>query len=277
MVREYDAALMAIREQRHDVYLIDYRLGERTGLELMREAFASRPSAPVIMLTGQADYEIDLEATALGVTDFLIKQELDAVELERSIRYAISHQQAERYALAVRAANDGIWDWDLATDRIYFSPRWQAILGLPERGPRGRSSRRRGSTGSHPRTCRDCAARSRATWPARTPHLECEHRMRHADGSWRWVMARGLATRGVDGNADRAWPARCRTSPTSARRPAAAASTTRCTTRSPACPTARCSSTASSTALQRVEPRAVAPLRGAVPRPRPASSWSTTA
>src|SRR5438067_13252797 len=69
---QYDDALKAIRDQRHDAYLIDYRLGERTGLELIREGFASRPSAPVIMLTGHASYEIDLEATALGVTDFLV-------------------------------------------------------------------------------------------------------------------------------------------------------------------------------------------------------------
>src|SRR5207302_3932636 len=85
-------------------------------------------------------YEIDLEATALGVTDFLVKQDLDAARLERSIRYAISHQKAERYALAVRAANDGIWDWDLRTDSIYFSPRWHAILGLPEEARDARPS-----------------------------------------------------------------------------------------------------------------------------------------
>jgi DNA-binding response OmpR family regulator len=138
---EFETALAAILERRHDVYLIDYRLGSRTGLDLVRAGLASRPGAPVLILTGQLDYEIDLEATALGVTDYLVKQELNAASLERSIRYALSHQQAirslsrseERYALAVRAANDGIWDWDLSTDRIYFSPRWHAILGQPER------------------------------------------------------------------------------------------------------------------------------------------------
>src|SRR5438132_5641594 len=82
---DYDGGLATIREQRHDVYLIDYHLGPRTGLELVREGFAPRPFAPVIMLTGESDYEIDLEATALGVTDFLLKHELDHTGLERSI------------------------------------------------------------------------------------------------------------------------------------------------------------------------------------------------
>src|SRR5947209_10918910 len=90
----YDEALAAIEQQRHDVYLVDYYLGNATGLDLVRAGFADRPIAPVILLTGQGDYEIDLEATTLGVTDYLIKQELGAAALERSIRYAISHHRA---------------------------------------------------------------------------------------------------------------------------------------------------------------------------------------
>ncbi|HWF23812.1 MAG TPA: EAL domain-containing protein [Solirubrobacteraceae bacterium] len=200
---DYDDALAVIGRQEHDVYLIDYRLGAHTGLELVREGFATRPRAPVIILTGQSDYEIDLEATSLGVTDYLVKQDLDPAGLERSIRYAISHQRAlddlirseERYALAVRAANDGIWDWDLRRDRIYFSPRWHAILGQAE------------CCGDEDPTVwfdlvhGDDLLRLRAAIDAhiagQTPHLESEHRMRHADGSWRWVLSRGLAIRSI--------------------------------------------------------------------------------
>src|SRR6202035_399835 len=139
-IASYDAALPAIGEHRHDVYLIDYQLGGQTGLELVRESFAWNTRGPVILLTGHSDYEIDLEATALGVTDFVTKQGLTATGLERSIRYAMSHhrmlaelaQSEERYALAVRAANDGIWDWDLTANRVHFSPRWHTILGLAE-------------------------------------------------------------------------------------------------------------------------------------------------
>ncbi len=206
---QYHESLEAIARSEHDVYLIDYRLGAHTGLELVREGFATRPYAPVIMLTGEATYEMDLEATALGVTDYLVKQKLDSQILERSIRYAISHQKAigdlsrseERYSLAVRAANDGIWDWDLASGRIYFSPRWHAILGRPEHAAdedpgvwfdlvhSGDLLRLRGAIEAH--------------LDGRTPHLQSEHRMRHADGTWRWVMTRGLAIRGIDGRPTR--------------------------------------------------------------------------
>jgi diguanylate cyclase (GGDEF)-like protein/PAS domain S-box-containing protein len=202
---DYDDGLAKIRQQLHDVYLIDYRLADRTGLELVREGFASRPGAPVIILTGEGDYEIDLEASALGVTDYLLKQELDPVGLERSIRYAISHQRTiselarseERYALAVRAASDGIWDWDLVSDRIYFSPRWHALLGYPERSSNGDPSVWFDLV--HPHDLLRLRAAIDAHLASQTPHLESEHRIRHADGEWRWVLTRGLAIRSADG------------------------------------------------------------------------------
>jgi diguanylate cyclase (GGDEF)-like protein/PAS domain S-box-containing protein len=192
----YDEALVAIGEQRHDIYLIDYRLGERTGLELIREGFAGRPTAPVIIVTGQPTYEIDLEASAMGVADFVVKQHLDAESLERSIRYAITFQRAERYALAVRGANDGIWDWDLVTDRISFSTRWNAILGdwqHPRDGPPSVWFDRV-SPDDLPRL--NSAITTYLAGGA--PHLECEHRVRHSDGTWRWVKVRGLAIRRPD-------------------------------------------------------------------------------
>ena len=208
----YAEALAAIREQRHDVYLIDYRLGERTGLELVREGFADQRFAPVLVLTGQAAYGIDLEASALGVSDYLVKQELDPPALERAIRYAISHQRAigdlsrseERYSLAVRAANDGIWDWDLTTGRIYFSPRWHAILGQAGEGDAEVDDDPATWFGLvHPGDIVRLRGAIEAHLQGRTPHLQSEHRMRHADGTWRWVMTRGLAIRRVDGTPTR--------------------------------------------------------------------------
>ena len=94
-INSYDAALPAIRRQEHDICLLDYRLGERTGLELLRESQSLNIRAPMILLTGQGDHEIDLEAMKAGAADYLVKGQLNANTLERAIRYAIEGKRAE--------------------------------------------------------------------------------------------------------------------------------------------------------------------------------------
>lgn len=88
-VATFDAALDAISRQDHDLYLIDYRLGERSGLELLRSTVEEGCTAPVIILTGQGDRQVDVAVMKAGATDFLVKGRIDAQLLERSIRYAL--------------------------------------------------------------------------------------------------------------------------------------------------------------------------------------------
>src|SRR4051794_16566882 len=71
--KTYDAALEAIKRDQHDVYLIDYRLGARDGLELLREAVALGCRAPLILMTGSGDHAVDVEAMRVGAADYLIK------------------------------------------------------------------------------------------------------------------------------------------------------------------------------------------------------------
>ena len=92
----YDVALEAIRSNRHDVYLFDYRLGDRDGLELLREVIADECKAPIIMLADREDHEVDIEAMKSGAADYLVKDGLDAALLERSIRHAIERKRAEK-------------------------------------------------------------------------------------------------------------------------------------------------------------------------------------
>jgi diguanylate cyclase (GGDEF)-like protein/PAS domain S-box-containing protein len=205
----YDEAKTLIDERRHDVYLIDYRLGAETGLDLVRECFNDEVGPPIILLTGQGDYEVDLMATQMGVTDFLLKDGLHPAILERSIRYAVSHhtvlnelqRNKERYALAVAGANDGIWDWDLAKRRVYFAPRWKEITGYTD-----------GEVGDspedwlgrvHPEDVEQVEAEIDAHLDGHAPHFESEHRIRHADGGYRWVLSRGVAIRDANGKATR--------------------------------------------------------------------------
>ena len=94
-VSDYDAALAAAARNEHQVYLIDYRLGAHTGIELLFELRERGCDRPVILLTGQSEFEIDLEAAAAGAADYLEKGRLDEVVLERSIRYAIKQHAQE--------------------------------------------------------------------------------------------------------------------------------------------------------------------------------------
>jgi signal transduction histidine kinase len=100
---DYDAALAAMERPRHDVYLIDYRLGARDGLALLREAVGRGCTTPIILLTGQGDREIDVEATREGAADYLVKGKIDAESLERSIRYAIERKRTEDALRRARA------------------------------------------------------------------------------------------------------------------------------------------------------------------------------
>ncbi len=89
----YEPALEKIREETYDVYLIDYRLGERNGLDLLKEAVSLGCHSPIIMLTGQGYPEVDYEAMRIGASDYMIKGMIDAQNIERSIRYALNHRR----------------------------------------------------------------------------------------------------------------------------------------------------------------------------------------
>ena len=88
-VSDYNSALKAAHEGDHDVYLVDYRLGAEDGIELVRELVANGHDVPVIVLTGQGNHDVDVEAARAGAVDYLVKGEVSPALLERTIRYAM--------------------------------------------------------------------------------------------------------------------------------------------------------------------------------------------
>ena len=104
-VSTFEGGLEALRNPVYAVCLLDYRLGARDGLELLRQAVAEGCRTPIIMLTGEGDQAIDLQAMKAGAADFQPKHSLNASHLERSIRHAIERQQLlEQLRVAKEAA-----------------------------------------------------------------------------------------------------------------------------------------------------------------------------
>ena len=86
---DYQDALQRIAHCGYQIYFVDYLLGEKTGLELLKEAKAIGCDEPLVLLTGIGDRDVDLRAMASGATDFLVKSEINKEKLERCIRYAL--------------------------------------------------------------------------------------------------------------------------------------------------------------------------------------------
>jgi diguanylate cyclase (GGDEF)-like protein/PAS domain S-box-containing protein len=111
-----------------------------------------------------------------------------------------THEAEARYSRAAKGANDGLWDWELTGNRIYFSPRWKEMLGYDE-----------SNIGATPEAWftlihEEDRARVQAEIAVHldglTPQFESEYRIQCADGRYRWMLARGLAVRNGDGRAE---------------------------------------------------------------------------
>ncbi|HEX8341771.1 MAG TPA: EAL domain-containing protein [Tepidisphaeraceae bacterium] len=214
------------------------------GVETIARIWAIDPEIQVVLSTAYSDYSWEQITAKLGRTDrlLILKKPFDPVEVRQlanalTQKWALSRQanlklgemqgmvneqtqrlQAEvderrrseaalqqieeRYALAVSGANDGIWDWDIKSDRIYFSTRWKALLGYGE-----------SDIGSEPnewfsRVHADDVVSFRSGIDAhlqgKTDHLHAEHRMLHKDGTYHWMLCRGVVVRDAVGTAYRA-------------------------------------------------------------------------
>jgi PAS domain S-box-containing protein len=163
---------------------------------------------PVIMVTARASGADVVEALRLGANDYVTKPIDFAVTVARiethlGFKRAVAdlRESEERYALAVQGANDGLWDWNLVSGQVYWSPRWKSILGL-EAEEIGTSADE-WLLRVHPDDINDVRAALTAYLADATGHFYSEHRVRHRDETYRWVRCRGAAVRTDAGVASR--------------------------------------------------------------------------
>ena len=188
-----------LREQRHDVYLIDYRLGDQDGLDLLRELQYLDRDLAAILLTSAHSHELYLRSLELGACGYLAKQEITPSLLERSIRQAIRYARAldalrateARYQAVADSAEVGVWEWDLHLQCATFSARWKALLGhqVQDLGDGIREWFDR----VHPEERDGLVQELRNHMDGRSPAFRREHRLRCADGGYRWFLSQGVA------------------------------------------------------------------------------------
>jgi len=106
----YEDALAELRNKNYDLYFTDYRLGIKSGVDLLRDALEFNNEEPVILLTGKGNRNIDMEAMQLGAYDYLVKTELTTEKIERAIRYALDRAAALRALKANERKYRGIFE-----------------------------------------------------------------------------------------------------------------------------------------------------------------------
>ena len=186
-----------------DVILLDLESAEDFGAEDWQALDES--ATPVVLVADGVEETRVLGLIGGGCDDYLVRETLDTSGVVRALRHAVarSRRWAQRQKdheccdLVVRASVDGVWDWDLTHDTLDFSPRWLEMLGL--------SGRQVGNTADgwlervHPDDRARVETERDAHLSGATPVFVSEHRIRHADETYRWVQWRGLAVRCANG------------------------------------------------------------------------------
>jgi len=206
-VGDGSGALEKIQNEHFDMVLLDIMLPVVDGitvLKTIREEF-SASELPVIMVSAKDDSEGIVEALQLGANDYITKPvdfpvalaRIDTQLSHRRMKMALQESE-ERYALALAGANDGLWDWDLRTDKMYYSARWKAMLGLTEDEPILNTPEEWFGR-VHPNDLKALKESIERHLEDGDLHFECEYRILHQSGSYRWALSRGMAVRDAKG------------------------------------------------------------------------------
>lgn len=193
-----------------DLVLLDLQMPELNGHDVLRVIRDAHSAAqlPVIMVTSNSESEFMIEALELGANDYITKPIDFPVALAR-IRSQLSRKRVEeqlreseeRYQLAVRGANDGLWDWKITTGEVYLSPRCRAIIGYEDVDLASDPAQLWQFV--HAEDVAVLRQRAEEHLAGRSPQFDAELRMLHRDGHYRWVRCRGVAIRDEKGHAVR--------------------------------------------------------------------------
>jgi len=203
----FESTLEALSPGLFHVVLLDSLLSGPIGLDVLGEVRRRLPAGdPSLMVLANPAEGVGLaEALERGADDGMtlpvsapvaaarLKVHLRMIEAVRRLRHT-----EERFSLLLTGSNEGLWDWDLRTDKVYFSPFWKQLLGLQEHevgdSPGEWMDR------IHPEDRDRVEEALRQHLSGSSASFASQHRLQHADGGYRWMVLRGVARReeGVD-------------------------------------------------------------------------------
>ena len=126
-----------------------------------------------------------------------LSQQFNRMSARLAESYAALKEREERLSLVIEGTSDGIWDWNLRTNETYFSARWKAMLGYADHELV--NCYEEWERLMHPDDLERALAELQSYLNGQSQIYQLEHRLRHKDGSYRWILARGTALRDVDG------------------------------------------------------------------------------
>ena len=202
----------AIKNENWDMVLSDYNVPQLDFHENLNLLHAALPDLPVIMVTGTVGEEKAVELLKLGVRDFVLKENLVRLvpAIERCLRDVADYSakketieslrlSEERFQLAMRGANDGLWDLNLLTNETYFSPRWKSMLGYADEELENRYDIMERLL--HPEDLEPTLSRLHDYIERPTSRYEVEFRMRHKNGHYVDILSRAFMLDGEHGEA----------------------------------------------------------------------------
>ncbi len=142
----------------------------------------------------------DEDKLSLATLAEIVSEMTEEFRQRRALRGG-ADEALDRYALVSRATLDGVWDWDLANGQVYYSPRWQKILGLSETDCV--STAEHWTERIHLQDRAGVLEEIERQMTGNAAPFRLEHRVQHLDGTWRWVVARGVTQRNAAGRAMR--------------------------------------------------------------------------
>jgi diguanylate cyclase (GGDEF)-like protein/PAS domain S-box-containing protein len=200
-VEDAGEALDKLLRDRYDLVLLDQMMPGMSGLDLLRllRATYSPAELPVIMVTAVDNNERIVEALEEGANDYVVKP-VEMPDVTARIQAQLLRSKTLRkppQAAAPACGTDAPWDWDPVTGTAHFSARWKEIVGHAEDeiGDHLQEWLDR----IHPSDLVRVRRQLNAHLEGSTPEFRCEHRLRHKNGQYRWVLCRGVALHGEDG------------------------------------------------------------------------------